>query len=165
MHHITEIALVKVTNNLFAQNKWLFSILLELSVTSDYINYQIQLQGLGYLLGIKWIVLPWFKSYFSTDLSLYMLTRSHWSPQDSALGLLLYYNNIYCYADDTHFSLPEAITCVTFWQHKNMNDLLFFADKPGQNWIYCLVIVIYWTLSSPDSKTILVTGVEIFGLG
>ena len=65
MHHSTETALVKVTNDLLlASDSGLVSVLV-LFAAFDTINHSILLQRLEHVIGIKGTVLDWFKSYSS----------------------------------------------------------------------------------------------------
>ena len=87
MHHSSETALVKVTNDLLlASDSELVSVLvlLDLSAAFDTINHSILLQRLEHVIGIKGTA-GWFKLYLSD------IYKS---------GI-----NIYCYADDTQLYL------------------------------------------------------------
>ncbi len=97
MHHSTETALVKVTNDLLMpSDEGLLSVLvlLDLSAAFDTIDHQIFFQRFDNLIGIKGTALKWFKSYLSNrsnfvyvngDSSIYTKV-SYGVPQGSVLG-------------------------------------------------------------------------------
>ena len=65
VHHSTETALVKVTNELllaFDSGVVSVLVLLDLSAAFDTINNSILLQRLEHVIGIKGTALGWFKS-------------------------------------------------------------------------------------------------------
>ena len=101
MHHSTETALVKVTNDLLiAADKGLLSVLvlLDLSAAFDTIDHHILIQRLEHLIGIKGTALSWFRSYLSdrfqfvhvNDESSMRTNVRHGVPQGSVLGPILF---------------------------------------------------------------------------
>ena len=100
VHHSTETALVKVTNDLLmASDSGLVSILvlLDLSAAFDTIDHNILLQRLESEIQIKGTALDWFESYLSDrfqfvhinhDSSTYTKVR-YGVPQGSVLGPIL----------------------------------------------------------------------------
>ena len=101
MHHTTETALVKVTNDLLsASDSGLVSVLvlLDLSAAFDTINYSILLQRLEHVIGINETALGWFKLYLSDRFQFVLVNEESSShtrvsdgvPQGSVLGLILF---------------------------------------------------------------------------
>ena len=68
MHHSTETALVKVTNDLFlASDSGLVSVLVLLDLRAAFylIDHRIVLQRLQHVIGINATAIGWFKSHLS----------------------------------------------------------------------------------------------------
>ncbi len=100
MHHSTETALVRVTNDLLmSSDEGLRSVLVLLDLSAAFdIDHQIWIQRLNNLTGIKGTALKWFKSYLS-DRSHFVYVNgestiytkvSYRVPQRSVLGPILF---------------------------------------------------------------------------
>ena len=101
IHHSTETALVRVTNDLLmASDNGLVSILvlLDLSAAFDTVDHSILLHRLEHVIGIKGTALGWFKSYLSDrfqfvhvhDISSTQTRVCCGVPQGSVLGPILF---------------------------------------------------------------------------
>ena len=85
IHHSTEMALVRVTNNLLmVSDNGLVSklVLLDLSAAFDTIDHSLLLHRFEHVIGIKGTVLGWFKSYLSDR---FQFVQVHVSSADEGL--------------------------------------------------------------------------------
>ena len=101
VHHSTETALVKVTNDLLlASDSGLVSVLVLLDLTAgfDTVDHSILLQRLEHVIGIKLTAFDWFKSYLSDRFQFVLVNEessshtrvSNGVPQGSVLGPILF---------------------------------------------------------------------------